>query len=121
MALSPRINVTLDEDVLSVLTKEAEENDRSVAEVIRSRLRESVFGQGHERAPQTVGELAQSLLADGLTNDQVVAGVLDAFPDASTTKKSVAWYRSDMKKRGLPVLSQVEAKRRQAAKDKNSP
>ena len=60
--------------------------------------------------------LAQPLLGDSLTNGEVVAGLLEVFPDAQTPTKSVAWYRSD-KKMGLRVLNQVEANRRQAAGD----
>jgi plasmid stability protein len=115
MARSYRLTLALDDDLRDALLAKSEETERPVADVARDLLRSAFFGEEPDR-PKSVGELAQSLLADGLTDEQVVERVLEAIPDASTTKKSVAWYRSDMKKRGLPVLSQVEAKRLQAEK-----
>lgn len=116
MPILPRINVSLEDDIFEALTAEAETTGRSVADVVRERLRVSLFGEGHSPPPRNVGELAQALLAEGMTDEQALSGVLDAFPDASTSKKSIAWYRSDMKKKGLPVLSQLEARKRQAQK-----
>lgn len=115
MARSYRLTLALDDDLRDALLARSDETGRPVADVARDLLRAAFFGDEPDR-PKSVGELAQSLLAEGLTDEQVVEQVLLDLPDANTSKKSVAWYRSDMKKRGLPVLSQVEAKRRQAKK-----
>ena len=114
MARSFRMNLTLEDDLHNALALEAERSRRSLADVIRDRLRSSVFGNNAESPARGIGELAQKLLSEGLTNEQVLAEVRQQFPDAATTMASVSWYRSDMRRRGLKVLTQVEAKRGQA-------
>jgi hypothetical protein len=52
------------------------------------------------------------LLAKGLTNEEVLAKVQAEHPDARTTLQSISWYRSDMRRRGMKVPSQVEARSR---------
>ncbi|MDO5501105.1 MAG: ribbon-helix-helix domain-containing protein [Propionibacteriaceae bacterium] len=102
-----RINVTLDEDLLEALTKEATDLNRSVADVIREHLRLALFGK--ERVP-TIREFAESLLVQGLDDEAVLAGVRERFPEADTSKASVSWYRSQGRKKGLAIPSQREAR-----------
>ena len=44
---------------------------------------------------------AEALLKKPLAYDQVVAKVREAFPDANTSTKSVAWYASRMRAAGM--------------------
>ncbi|MEM6288805.1 MAG: hypothetical protein AAF845_16830 [Bacteroidota bacterium] len=108
--------LTLDEALRSELERRAEESGRPIAELAREAVRVGLFGE-ETSPPVAIGDMARSLILEGLTNEAVVERVLAAVPDAKTSKESVAWYRSDMKKRGLPVPSQVEARRRQAGRD----
>lgn len=87
--------------------KEATDRGRSVADVIREHLRLALFGE--ERVP-TIREFAEGLLVQGLTDEDVLAAVLDRFPEAVTTKASVSWYRSQGRKKGLAIPSQREAR-----------
>lgn len=105
-----RVNVPLDDDLLEAVTREATDLGRSVADVIRGHLRRSVLGE--ERVP-TIQEAAEELLAQGLTDEAVLAVILDRFPEAETSKASVSWYRSQGRKRGLPIPSQREARARE--------
>lgn len=102
-----RVNVPLDDDLLEAVTKEATDRGRSVADVMREHLRRSLLGE--ERVP-TIREFAEGLLAQGLTDEAVLAAILDRFPEAETTKASVSWYRSQGRKKGLPIPSQREAR-----------
>lgn len=103
-----RISIGLEEDLYIALAMEAEEAGRSIADVVRDRLRESVLGQGRQ---ERVGEIAERLILDGLPDEEVLKQVLEALPEARTSKESVAWYRSKLRKEGQNVPSQVEAKR----------
>ncbi|SFJ33481.1 ribbon-helix-helix protein, CopG family [Albimonas pacifica] len=118
MGPAVRLSVSLDDDLYQALALEAEEAGRSLADVIRDRLRASIFGEEAVGEVRNVGELAESLLAQGLTNEAVLAEVRRRLPDAKTSPASVAWYRSNMKRKGLPVISQVEARRKAASAPK---
>lgn len=89
------------------MTKEATDLGRSVADVMREHLRRSLLGE--ERVPM-IQEVAEELLVQGLTDEAVLAAVLDRFPEADTSKASVSWYRSQGRKKGLPIPSQKEAR-----------
>ncbi len=49
----------------------------------------------------TVGSLAKALLQQGLPDDQVLKSVLAEFPNAKTSKASLASYKVELKKAGL--------------------
>lgn len=50
---------------------------------------------------KTVGSLAKALIQQGLSDDQVLAGVKAQFPDAKTGINSIKSYKSELKKAGL--------------------
>ena len=108
------MNLTLEDDLHVALAAEAEETRRSLADVIRDRLRQSVFGEGAEGPAKGVGGLAMKLLAKGYSNERVLEEVQRAYPEAKTSLSSISWYRSDMKRRGMKVITQVEARSREA-------
>lgn len=112
MARSFKMNLTLEDDLHQVLAAEAEDTRRSLADVIRDRLRESVLG-GSKAEAKGVGGLAVKLLSKGYTNERVLEEVQKAFPQAKTSLSSISWYRSDMRRRGVKVLSQIEARSRE--------
>jgi len=59
---------------------------------------------------KTVGALVEALVATDLAYDEVVRMVRGRFPEARTTTRSVAWYASRLRKRGLDVPLRRAAK-----------
>lgn len=51
----------------------------------------------------SIGKYAQSLILNDstLTNNAVLALVKEKFPSAKTTYACIAWYKSDLRKKGL--------------------
>jgi hypothetical protein len=54
----------------------------------------------------TIGSVITDGIKAGKTNEEVVALVLQAFPDAQTKSASVNWYRSQLKRAGGDVPKQ---------------
>lgn len=54
-----------------------------------------------------VGLKAQALIQQGLSNQKVLAKILEEFPDANTTLASISSYRSVLKKQGLLDIKKV--------------
>lgn len=52
---------------------------------------------------ETVGALVEAMLATDAAYDEIVAAVRERFPDAKTTRRSVASVASAMRKRGDDV------------------
>lgn len=85
-----------------------------------------------------IGEIVRAGIKAGKNNEAILVDVKAAHPDANTTAKTIAWYRSDEKKKGTdapkvkraaksatsltpvaPVLSTAEAFHYEAKKVKN--
>ena len=103
-----RLSISLESDLYDALAEEAEESGRSLADVVRDKLRQAVLG---EERREGVGELAEKLIREGLPNEEVLFQIQREIPDAQTSDASVRWYRSQMRKRGEDVPTQVEARR----------
>lgn len=56
-----------------------------------------------------IGDIVRNGLGQGLTDEQIIAAVLKEHPDAKTSKSTIAWYRSDMKKTSPKVKTQAES------------
>lgn len=113
MPRSNRLSISLESELYDALALEAEEQGRSLADVIRDHLRAAVLGKGPD---ERVGEVAEELIREGLPNEVVLEKVLQRFPDARTSDASIRWYRSRMRQAGDDVPSQVEARRNWHAK-----
>ena len=50
----------------------------------------------------SIGKFAQSLILTNpeLTNTQILEKVLEVYPTAKTSMACIAWYKSDMRKKG---------------------
>lgn len=73
---------------------------------------------GVSRPVLGIGKVARELIAEGKTNEEVLAAVLKKFPTASTKIASIAWYRNDMIKKGEKgVKHQSEVKEGLRAKE----
>lgn len=51
----------------------------------------------------SIGKFAQSLILTNpkLTNTQILEKVLEVYPTAKTSMACIAWYKSDMRKKGM--------------------
>lgn len=67
-----------------------------------------------------VGDKAKELIRAGKTNDEVLAGVKEAFPEANTTLASVNWYRNKLRSDGetVPTSRELKPKVEKAPKEK---
>lgn len=69
-----------------------------------------------------IGSTAEALIALGLANDAVLRIVRARFPEADTSPKSVAWYRSRMKReviRDMPSHWEAARKAKDADPERN--
>ena len=101
-----RINLSVPEDLYRLIQTASEDSGKSEQDVIRDRLR-MAFDQDDITG---VGQLARALIANGLTNKQVVEEILKAKPLAKTTTESVSWYRSKMRSAGEDVPTDRDAR-----------
>lgn len=90
-----RISVALQEDQYIGLEEVAEDMGLTLADAAREAINSYLLTEhwGH-----TVGSLAKSEIERGLTNEEVLEKVLAKFPHARTTRESIAWYRSRMRR-----------------------
>ena len=59
---------------------------------------------------QSIGSFAKATIANNSnkSNQELLDIVLQEFPNAKTSLSCIAWYKSDMKKHGYKVATQVE-------------
>lgn len=62
-------------------------------------------------AKRGVGTLIREQLLAGATNDAALEAVKAEFPESSTTKATVSWYRNELRRKGEKVPTAAEAKR----------
>lgn len=68
----------------------------------------------------TIGRAAEDALRQGLTNEEVLAAIKEAFPEASTSMASVNWYRHKMIADGEPIKTSREIRKERRAASKNA-
>lgn len=56
------------------------------------------IGSQTEEKPKKIGAYVRECIAEGMDNDTILASVKALFPNAKTSKASISWYRSQMKK-----------------------
>ena len=108
MAKSQRMSISLGAELYAALAKEAEKVDRSLADVARDKLRESLLGIGRQ---ETIGEMAERLIRQGLSNGEVLTAIQTERPDAKTTDASIRWYRSSLRKQGEEIPNNIDARK----------
>lgn len=60
-----------------------------------------------------VGTLTKELILKGLNNEQIIAELKEAFPNAANSEGNVRWYRNALRKSGeLPAKSDAPKRRR---------
>lgn len=87
-------------------------------------------GKGKAKAPKApkvakekvpgIGDKAKELIRAGKTNEEVLAGIKEAFPDSNTTMASVNWYRNKLRTDGekIPTSRELKPKVEKAPKEK---
>jgi|32_taG_2_1085360.scaffolds.fasta_scaffold01098_4 predicted transcriptional regulator len=102
-----RLTIGLPSDVHLALEEMAEEAFRPIADLVRDAVLEHLASDRW----QGIGTAAAAMLRKGMTNQEVLAEIRQRFPTANTTAASVAWYRSDLRKKGEDVPTDVQARR----------
>ena len=108
-----RISVSLTEDQYIGLEEMSEDMVISLSDAARVAINSYLLT---EHWAQTVGKLAEAEIKRGLTNEEVLEKVLARFPAAKTSRESIAWYRSMMRKRkNEDIPTDREARERRGA------
>lgn len=102
-----RISVSIREDQYAGLEEVAEDLGVNLSEAAREAINTYLL---QEHWGKTVGSLAEAEIKKGLTNQEVLAKVLAKFPHAQTSRESIAWYRSKMRKDDAEVITDREAR-----------
>jgi hypothetical protein len=68
--------------------------------------------------PVRIEDIAEEELRKGLTNADVTGFVLAQFPNARTSAKLVQWYRNRLRKNEPGVLTEREAKKAKARRER---
>ena len=59
-------------------------------------------------AGNSIGSRSRMLIKTGMSNAAILATIHEEFPSAKTTMACIAWYKSDMRKKGeLPKRGEV--------------
>ena len=104
--------MTLPDDAYEALAAEAEETGRKLSDVVRDAVTEHLSVERW----QSIGEVAEGAIRDGLTNAETLEAVMAKFPNARTSPSSVAWYRARLRKAGEDVPTDIEARRDRVAR-----
>lgn len=102
-----RISVSLTDDLYIGLEELAEDRGIGVSDAAREAISSYLLT---EHWGQTIGSLAETEIKKGLTNGEVLKAVTAAFPHAKTTRESVAWYRSRMRRDNPTIPTDREAR-----------
>ncbi|WP_246162991.1 ribbon-helix-helix protein, CopG family [Sphingorhabdus lacus] len=110
--MQKRITISLREDQYAGLEEVAEDLGVNLSDAAREAINTFLL---KEHWGRTIGTLAESEIKKGMTNEEVLARVMDKFPHARTTKDSIAWYRSRLRREDPEVPTDREAKVRRGA------
>jgi hypothetical protein len=102
-----RISISIREDQYLGLEEVAEDLGMNLSDAAREAINTYLL---KEHWGRTVGKLAEAEIRNGLTNDEVLGKVLEKFPHARTTRDSIAWYRSKLRREDPEVPTDREAK-----------
>lgn len=110
---STRITVTLDEDQYLAFTEMAEDTGQSLSDLVRQAV--SAYLHDAVWSRKGIGDLAMDQIRAGRTNEEALAAVREAFPNARTSPASIAWYRSKLRKDGEEILSDLAVRKAREA------
>ena len=110
--MQKRITISMRGDQYAGLEEVAEDLGVNVSEAAREAINTFLL---KEHWGQTVGKLAEAEIRNGHTNEEVLERVLAKFPHAQTTRDSIAWYRSRLRRDDPEVMTDREARVRKEA------
>jgi hypothetical protein len=64
-------------------------------------ITEQAFVKSATAAGVSIGSRSRELIKQGLSNAVILATIHEEFPNGKTTMACIAWYKSDMRKKGL--------------------
>lgn len=101
-----RLNVRFETDIETAIAAEAERTGSSMAEVVRACVCEVLLVRRGEK----IGTMTERLIREGLTNAEVLERVREVHGQEASSKDSVAWYRSRLRRDDPTVLTEREAR-----------
>lgn len=104
-----RITISLRDDQYLGLEEVAEDLGMNISDAAREAINAYLLGQHWK---ETIGKFAEGQIIAGKSNEEVLALVLAKYPHAQTTKDSIAWYRSQLRKKNPDVVTDREARAR---------
>jgi hypothetical protein len=102
-----KMYVNFQPDVESAIRAEAERLGIPMSDVVRSCVEEVLLSRDRTK----IGVTTARLIRDGLSNDDVLAGVRREHGPHASSLASVAWYRSSLRRGDSTVLGQRQARR----------
>lgn len=111
--MSNRLSITMEGDVKLGLERLAEETGRGLADLVNQACIELL---DRDLWGKTVGSVAETSILGGATNEEALAAVLAKHPTANTSLRSIAWYRSKLRReRPEVVLTDAEVRAARAS------
>ena len=104
-----RLTISLREDQYLGLEEVAEDLGMNLSDAAREAINAYLL-QEHWGA--TIGETARRAIRSGSTNDEALEKVLAEFPHARTSRESIAWYRSRLRREDPAIPTDREARER---------
>jgi metal-responsive CopG/Arc/MetJ family transcriptional regulator len=104
-----RLTISLREDQYLGLEEVAEDLGMNLSDAAREAINAYLL---KEHWGATIGEVATRAISDGATNEDALARVHAAFPHARTSRESIAWYRSRMRREDPSIPTDREARER---------
>ena len=108
-----RLTVTLPEEYVLGLEDVAGDMNATVSEAVREAV--ATFLMEHYWK-DTIGAVAEKAIVKGASNEGALNAVKEKFPDAATSMASISWYRSKLRKERSNILTDGQARKREAEK-----
>lgn len=89
-----RVTAMVPEELMAGMDEVVEVTGLSPSDVLRDAITAYLFNGTWSG----IGRIARQSILDRKTNDEALADVLKINPSAATTLKSIAWYRSELRR-----------------------
>lgn len=89
-----RLTIMIPEELVAGLEDVAETTGGNISDVLRDAVTAYLFGGPWS----SIGGVAKKAILAGKTNEEALVEVLNAFPTAATSMRSISWYRAELRK-----------------------